>query len=325
MQCCATAKSANSRSYQPVIDETSTQIIMQVDIERIRHHIAVLSRKPRPAESVELEFARDYVTKHFQESGWNVERRQFSATADDGTRLAGINLHAVHADHPPRRGPLFCLGAHVDSRPDSPGADDNASAVAAMLEIARLLDMSWPADAQLGLEFVAYDLEENGMLGGAHHAGELKASGADLRGMVSLEMLAYCDSTPGSQSLPKSLVGLYPDTGDFIALIGNQNSGRLLEKFRMGMQRVEALPVETLAVPSNGEYIQATRLSDHSPFWDAGYAALMVTDTSFLRNPYYHTPRDTLETLDLPFLKKVTDGCYQAVLHLLQTGLSLAD
>lgn len=295
--------------------------IMHVEIERIRNHVAQLSRTPRPVHSSELEAARTYVSDQFQAVNWDVERRPFTGVGEDGRGLTGINLHAVHRDHPLGNGPRFVVGAHLDSRPDSPGADDNASAVAALLEIARVLATSWPARPLLELEFVAYDLEENGMLGSADHARQLRRGGIDLRGMISLEMLGYCDSAPGSQSLPRSLAGLYPDTGDFIALIGNQNSKSLLEKFCAGMRRVAALPVETLAVPSNGDYLQATRLSDHSPFWDAGYAALMVTDTSFMRNPYYHTPRDTLETLDLRFLNLVTAGCHQALLALLETGL----
>ena len=294
---------------------------MHIEIERIRKHVAVLSRTPRPAESPALQAARAYVIDHLAAAGWQVEQRRFAAIGEDGTSLSGINLHAVHPAHPLSGGPRFCLGAHLDSRPNSPGADDNASAVATLLEIARLLPGSWPEPSQLDLELVAYDLEENGMCGGAEHARQLKRDGVDVRGMVSLEMLGYCDSEPGSQMLPRSLVGLYPDTGDFIALIGNQNSHRLLETFRAGMSRVVPLPVETLAVPSNGEYLQATRLSDHSPFWDEGFAALMVTDTSFLRNPYYHTPRDTLDTLDLRFLHLVAEGCYLALRHVLESGV----
>src|SRR5690606_11089515 len=97
------------------------------------------------AESRELEAAREYVTGCLREAGWMVEPRTFHAVADDGTPLEGINLHAVHAEHPLGTGSRFCLGAHLDSRPDSPGADDNASAVATMLDLARLLPSAWPA------------------------------------------------------------------------------------------------------------------------------------------------------------------------------------
>ena len=293
-----------------------------VSLPRLASHVRVLAECPRPAESTRLENCREYVTVDLQKRGWNVERHPFTVQTVDGTSLSGVNLIAEHADRPLGDGPRLCLGAHLDSCPETPGADDNASAVAALLELARLLPQAWPETPRLDLELVAFDLEEHGMLGGAQHAAVCHASGVDLRGMVSLEMLGYRDPRPQSQDLPKSLVGLYPDTGDFIAVVGNQNSAELIDAWGAGMQQVECLPVETLAVPDNGNLLQATRLSDHSPFWDAGYPALMITDTSFLRNPHYHLPSDTLETLDLDFLRDVSQGCLNAVRQILSNGLS---
>ncbi|MBI1311798.1 M28 family peptidase [bacterium] len=303
----------------------------ETDIDRIREHITELTRVPRPCHSVELEFCRQYVTRLLEESGWIVRRHQWSEVNDFGElnfgeSLTGINLVATRPTTDEATGatmslPRLCVGAHLDSRPDTPGADDNASAVAALLEIARLLGEDWPADAQLELELVAFDLEENGMLGGREHARLAREAGTDLRGMISLEMLGYCDHRPNSQQLPRSLAGLYPDTGDFIAIIGNQNSTELIEVARQGMSTIRQLPVETLQVPENGTLLQATRLSDHSPFWDAGFPALMITDTSFLRNPHYHQASDSLETLDFAFLHAVTEGSLNAVRHLLIAGL----
>ncbi len=301
------------------------------DINRIREHIVELTRVPRPCHSAELESCRQYVTQLLKESGWVVERHEWSEVNDHGElnfgeSLTGINLVATRPTSDAASGvrkalPRLCVGAHLDSRPDTPGADDNASAVATLLEIARLLGEGFPADVQLELELVAFDLEENGMLGGREHARLAREAGTDLRGMISLEMLGYCDHRSNSQQLPRNLVGLYPDTGDFIAIIGNQNSTELIEVARQGMATVDELPVETLQVPENGTLLQATRLSDHSPFWDAGFPALMITDTSFLRNPHYHQATDTLETLDFEFLHAVAEGCVRAVRHLLITGL----
>ncbi|MHC4876919.1 MAG: M28 family peptidase [Planctomycetota bacterium] len=300
----------------------------QTDIGRIREHIARLARVPRPCHSAELESCRQYVAELFGEYGWSVRRHEWSEVNDYGElnfgeRLTGINLVATrpHTDATSASRPRLCVGAHLDSRPDTPGADDNASAVATLLEIARVLGSEFPADARLELELVAFDLEENGMLGGREHARLAHESQTDLRGMISLEMLGYCDRRPGSQQLPRSLAGLYPDTGDFIAIIGNQNSTELIEVARQGASSVNELLVETLQVPENGTLLQATRLSDHSPFWDAGFSALMITDTSFLRNPHYHQPTDTLETLDMDFLHAVAEGCVAAVRHLLANGL----
>lgn len=287
--------------------------------ERLRQHVAELARVPRPAGSEELDAARRYVTRCLESFGWIVAARPFVAVDEMTSSLAGVNLIAEHQQHRLGTGPRLCVGAHLDSTPESPGADDNASAVAALLEIARELSAAWPEPAALDLELVLFDLEENGMLGGADHARLCREERIDLRGMVSLEMLGYCDHRAGTQALPRSLLGKYPDVGNWIAVIGNQNSGPLIEQFRTGMQRVVGLPVETLQVPDNGNYLQATRLSDHSPFWDAGYPALMITDTAFLRNPHYHMPTDLPETLDYDFLESVTRGCLEAVRHLIQS------
>lgn len=295
--------------------------MMSVDVDRLRTHIATLCISPRPAESPALERARQYVENELAYSGWQIERQPFDAESMYGEKLRGINLVARHHDHFDTALPQLCIGAHLDSRPDSPGADDNASAVAALLEIARLLPPVWPKSPRMGIELVAFDLEENNMLGGEAHARQYAAAGIDLRGMVSLEMLGYCDPRPGAQSLPRGLKGKYPETGDFIAIIGNQVSQPLIDRWRAGMQRSPELKVEWLSVPQNGEYLQATRLSDHSPFWDMGYAALMITDTSFMRNPHYHLASDTLETLDLEFLGRVTLGCFHAVCDVLELGL----
>ena len=294
---------------------------MTVDVIHLSQHIAELTKIPRPAESIELEAARVYAINELEQSGWTVRRHPFTTEDESGRQLNGINLIAEHQEHACDDRPRFCVGAHIDSRPDTPGADDNASAVAALLEIARLLPKQWPAEHMLDLELVLFDLEENGMLGGAEHARLSTANKVDLRGMVSLEMLGYCDHTPNSQSLPRQLRGLYPDTGDFIAVIGNQNSGALIESYAAGMKTIDGLPVEKLQVPDNGNMLQATRLSDHSPFWDAGYAAVMITDTSFMRNPHYHMPTDTLETLDMEFLELVTRGSLRAIADILAMGL----
>lgn len=298
----------------------------ETDRMLIQKHLVELTKIPRPCHSEELEAARQYVTQHFEGYGWDVQRHDFDVLNDVGElnfgeNLRGTNLIATRSGQFDASRPRLCVGAHLDSRPDTPGADDNASAVAAMLEIARLLPSTWPDGAQLELELVAFDLEENGMLGGREHARFSKASGGDLRGMVSLEMLGYCDHTPGSQSLPRTLRGLYPDTGDFIAVIGNQNSAGLIEQFATGMESVDGLPVEKLQVPDNGNGLQATRLSDHSPFWDAGYPALMITDTSFMRNPHYHMPTDTADTLDMQFLHVVTEAAVNATRRLILRGV----
>jgi Zn-dependent M28 family amino/carboxypeptidase len=290
---------------------------MLVDRDRLLGHVTRIATTPRPAGSPELSAAGEYVTEVLQNSGWIVDPEPFEATAETGQSLAGVNLIARHRDHPWSNGPRFCLGAHLDSRENSPGADDNGSAVAAVLEIARLLPERWPEPSAFDLELVAFDLEEYGMLGGRQRAEHCRREQIDLRGMVSLEMLGYCVQAPRSQTLPRSLVGKYPDVGNWIAVIGNQNSDALIAAFCDGLKTVPRLPVETLQVPDNGNWLQATRLSDHSPYWDAGYPALMITDTAFLRNPHYHMATDTVDTLNFEFLTQVTEGCLEAMVRIL--------
>ncbi|MDP7274242.1 MAG: M28 family peptidase [Planctomycetaceae bacterium] len=296
---------------------------MSVDPDRLWSHVERLASEPRPAQTRILESCRAYVTDHLESAGCRVERCRF-VVGDGRERLEGVNLVACWPERFDPGGPRLVVGAHLDSCPETPGADDNASAVAALLEIAHCLGQDWPLDAGVSLELVAFDLEEDGMLGGAEHAGQLRDLGVDLLGMVSLEMLGYRDPSPGAQSLPRALRGLYPDTGDFIAVVGNTGSQALIDGFAAGLQTIEGLPVETLAVPGNGEQLQATRLSDHSPFWDAGFPAVMVTDTSFMRNPHYHLPSDTPETLDREFLEDVTRGCLAAVCRIM-TGAASGD
>ena len=123
--------------------------------------------------------------------------------------------------------------------------------------------------------------------------------------MISLEMLGFKNTEPGSQSYPPYIdPRQYPDTGDFIAVMGNEPSADLAKVLAEGMTHsVPSLKVEKLVVPGQGESFAEVRLSDHSPFWDAGIPAVMVTDTAFFRNPNYHQPGDTLETLDLEFIR----------------------
>ncbi len=166
------------------------------------------------------------------------------------------------------------------------------------------------------LLFCAFNLEELNMIGSTYFAKKLKAAEVKVEAMISLEMIGYTDPRPGSQKYPIGLSWLYPERGDFIGVIGNWYSSSLLRRFTRQMRQVPGLPVETLSVPGNGGLVPAVRLSDHSPFWDLGYPALMVTDTSFFRNPHYHGPRDTLDTLNLDFMAKVCAGVIRGVLGL---------
>ncbi|MEZ6130510.1 MAG: M28 family peptidase [Planctomycetaceae bacterium] len=298
-------------------------------MNRVWEHMSWLASEPRPAETDRLEECRRYCIQHLNDCGWDVRRDPFTSHNSIGFSLNGVNLvgHRRVPESSSARNdrPVFVLGAHLDSCPGTPGADDNASAVAALLDVAAAITEEFPVESwnqcPVELELVIFDLEENGMLGAAFHADGCRQQQRNVLGMVSLEMLGYCSRQPGSQSMPPELQGIYSDVGNFIGVVGNQNSTALIQHFADAFASIPDLPRESLQVPDNGRPLPPTRLSDHSPFWDAGYPALMITDTSFLRNPHYHEPTDTPETLDPVFLTKVTAGVIVAVRKLLQSGL----
>ena len=229
-----------------------------------------------------------------------VEQHRFQEGSD-----AGVNLILRLPGQRPELEPLL-VGAHYDGPLGSPGADDNATGVAALLELARRLSASPP---RRPLWLVAFDLEEWGMVGSRALARELRQDGQPLHLMLSLEMLGYTGET---QNYPLEVMRpVYGNRGDYIALVDNVSaSGHLLSlSHSMGKH----VTTKVLPVLDKGQMLPDVRLSDHSPFWDAGYNAVMVTDTSFLRNPHYHKPSDTIETLDLPFLMAVIDGLEVAI------------
>lgn len=209
----------------------------------------------------------------------------------------------------PQLAPIL-LGAHYDTVPGSPGADDNASGVAVMLALAEMLSSpaSFRYQPRRSIQFVAFDLEEYGLVGSKTCAAALRSQNQPLHLMLSLEMLGYFTAEPNSQRYPLDLLRrIYPSTGNFIALIGNARTIPIM----MGMKRqlkTVGVPCQWLPVVNQGKQIPRTRDSDHSPFWDAGYSAIMVTDTANLRSPHYHKVSDTLDTLDITTMAKITEG-----------------
>ncbi len=278
---------------------------------RLRRHVETLARAPRTPGSREHRAAADYIRSSLETAGFTVRP---SRTAEAG--MPCINLLAEPLPARPEL-PLFVVGAHYDTGPETPGADDNASAVAALLELAAWVRPHLDTTSACRLQLVAYDLEEFGMVGSRHHAAALKRDGVDVRGMIALEMLGYTDHRAGSQRLPEPVRRLYPNIGNFIGVCGTDNSLDLIETVANGLKSVPGLPVQCLAVPDQSTVLLDIRLSDHSSFWDIGYPAVMLTDTAFYRNPHYHQPTDTPDTLDYAFLAKVAAGVCAAVGRLL--------
>lgn len=257
----------------------------------VRHRIAA------PAA---LAAAEDHVALELGSAGLRVERQLFE--------FGGAEFHNVVATRDggePAR-PWVVVAAHFDSTPHTPGADDNASGVAAMLEVARML-----RGERLGatIQFVGLNLEEvqsvlgQFRIGSLAYARWLRARGQAVAGALVLEMLGYTGPRQ-AVLLGLRLVRRVPREGNFLAAVGDWRSRALLGAF----ERAAApyLPVFAMAVPLRGWVAPDTRRSDNARFWDAGYPALMVTDTADLRNPNYHTAADTPESLDYGFLARAT-------------------
>jgi Zn-dependent M28 family amino/carboxypeptidase len=206
---------------------------------------------------------------------------------------------------------IVVVGAHYDTVWSTAGADDNASAVAVMVEVARLMRPLKPART---VRFVGFACEGPPYcfttdMGSRVYARECHRRGERIHGMLCLEMVGFYSTSPRSQhvpaSIPRVLHRLFPLRGDFLAAVGNLRSWRLLWQFRRGFKRAVRFPLFSIALP---ESVQEIRRSDNSSFWDHGYPALMLTDTSFLRNPHYHLASDTPETLDYERMAEVTVG-----------------
>jgi Zn-dependent M28 family amino/carboxypeptidase len=208
---------------------------------------------------------------------------------------------------------MLIIGAHYDSAVGTPGADDNASGVAGLLELARMA-----ADCPLKrtVRFVAFTLEEppafmTSRMGSYVYAKGLRDEGVKLHGMISLEMLGYFCDHDGCQIYPSSLFSLfYPGRGDFISFVGNLSSSAFTREVRNAFRKVSSFPVESLSAPALSPGVD---FSDHRSFWKFGYRAFMITDTAFYRNPNYHSAGDTPDTLDYRRSAEIISGLYKAL------------
>jgi Zn-dependent M28 family amino/carboxypeptidase len=294
-------------SFWLVRDERTPSMMDVISIENLKAHVRNIQFDRNPYDrSLELEQVAQYVQREFLKVGLEVKEDPFQW---EGRTYKNIVAGKKGTTSPDK---IFILGAHYDTVPGSPGADDNASAVAALFEVARTIQT-----VPLGftLKYIAFALEEYGNAGSLHYAGKAKKEGERILGMISLESVGF---TGREQDYPSYMdPKYYPNVGDFIGIIGNERSKALLEVVQRSFKTyIPQLPSEFLLVPGNGEGMEEARLSDHSPFWDQGFPALLVTDTAFLRNPNYHLPSDTMETLDFEFMRKVAVGIYYSIVEL---------
>ncbi|MCR4301248.1 MAG: M28 family peptidase [Sulfuricaulis sp.] len=246
-----------------------------------------------------LRAAADYLRRQWAQQGYQVIAHEYTL---DGGRWA--NLEVVR---PGRRAPdeIVIIGAHYDSVHGSPGANDNGSGMAALLELSRLY-VSRQTDRSV--RFVAFVNEEppffaTGDMGSRRYARAARAKNEDIRAMLSLETIGYFSDTPGSQQYPPFFAPFFPDRGNFIGMVSNFGSRALLRRAVAAFRAAGDFPVEYV---STFGWVPGVDWSDHGSFWNEGYPAIMVTDTALYRYPYYHSARDTPDKLDYPRLARVT-------------------
>lgn len=278
--------------------------------ERLRSHVFTLAEAIGERNIFlpeALRAAESYIEEEWRRQGYHVKRLV--------QPMEGIDCANLEITVPGVRNPedIVVVGAHYDSVFGSPGADDNASGVAGLLELSRLF-RSTPPDGTVRL--VAFTNEEPPFfatrhMGSLNYAKAARRRGDSIRLMISLEMLGcYCQEA-GSQRYPPLLKPFFPDRGNFIAFVSDWRSRTHLRRMVRAFRSHSEFPVESLAAPW---LVPGVAASDHFSFWRQGYRAMMVTDTAFYRNPWYHTGGDLPQRLDYRNFARVVDGLRGALL-----------
>lgn len=284
--------------------------------QRLAHHVEVLAGRIGERNIwryAALGAAANYIVETLQGLGHPVNEQTYAVEGKTARNLEAVIPGTTRPDE------IVLLGAHYDSVIGSPGANDNASGVAALLEIARLLAGKPLART---VRLVAFTNEEppfftTRKMGSRVYARQAKARGDKIVAMLSLETIGYYDDAKGSQSYPLPFFHLkYPDTGNFIGFVGNLSSRRLVQRCLTAFRRKSDFPSEGAALPG---WLPGVYWSDHWSFWREGYPALMVTDTAPFRYPHYHSVHDTPDKLDYPRLARVTVGLAKMTVDLAQS------
>ena len=296
---------------QPTAGGRAMSAAPAVSAARLEAHVRALSEEFVPRDYTHpqnLNRAAAYIRDELQRAGGRVSVQDFG--------VRGTTYRNVVASFGPEEGERIVVGAHYDAAGPYPAADDNASGVAGLIEVARLLSAE-PLKTRADL--VAYPLEEppffrTGHMGSAVHARSLRAQGVKVRLMMSLEMIGYFTDAEGSQQFPLAILkAFYPSRGNFITVVGTLGQASAVRRVKRAMRKASPLPVHSINAP---RWIPGVDFSDHASYWDEGYAAVMITDTAFYRNPYYHTARDTAGTLDYARMAMVVQGIHAAVQRL---------
>ncbi len=280
--------------------------------ERMRQHVAaVASEEHNTRRPAQLERAAIYIETTLEKAGYTPARQEYEA---GGQKVRNVEVAVANVAKGKRPERIFIVGAHYDSAQGAPGANDNGSGTAAVLELARLLKAVQPASGT-EVRFVFFVNEEppfflGDEMGSMQHAAELKRQGLAVEAALVLETMGYYSDAPGSQQLPPGLDGQYPDTGNFIVFVGTIESSALVRQALAAFQEASDFPAQGLAAPA---HTMGVTLSDHSSYNRHGYPALMITDTAFMRYPYYHTAQDTPDKLDYDSMARVVEGLAKTI------------
>lgn len=292
---------------QPIL-KTNRPSEAAVSPDRLREHVVALSEEFHPrsfAHPANLARTANYIRSMFSETRAEVSGQFYEAK--------GRRYENIIAFFPGTKPDRIIVGTHYDSCGDTPGADDNASGVAGLIELAGLIS---GVELNHTVELVAYCTEEPPFfatehMGSAHHASKLRRENTPVRAMLALEMIGYFSDEPWSQRYPALLFRFfYPSRGDFIAVVGNTRQRRLIAEVKRGMRGATGLRVVSASVPAS---IPGVDYSDHRNYWLNGYPAVMITDTAFLRNFEYHQAGDTADRLDYGRMAEVVASVYEAV------------
>ncbi|WP_082795667.1 M28 family peptidase [Flammeovirga sp. SJP92] len=251
--------------------------------------------------------ATDYIFEQLKSFGYAPHIQTFEAANEEYK-----NIIAFYGDPNQER---IIVGAHYDTFGDQQGADDNASGIAGMIEIARLLKQHQPK-VDFCIELVAYANEERPFfttkgMGSYVHAERNLNNNVKTKLMVCLEMIGYFDDRSGSQSYPiKFLDKIYPKEANFIAIVGNLSNHFVVKELKHAMKKTSKTPIYSINAPSS---VRGLANSDHRNYWHFNQNAVMITDTSFFRNPNYHTKGDTPESLDFKKMNEVIKGTFYAI------------
>lgn len=295
---------------QPIIPMDNTNVV-RADPARLRNHVESISQTFYPRHEAHPEnLARlaAYIKHALEQTAPHVTQHTY--------QVNGHPYHNIYASFGPDTPARIIIGAHYDTVPNTPGANDNASGIAGLIELAYLLKNT---ELPMRVELAAYTLEEpphfrTPQMGSAQHVKRLQQENARVRIMFALEMIGYFTDAPHSQHYPLPLLQLfYPDKGNFIAVVGQFLEGSDVRIIKRAMRKASPLPVHSLNAPG---WVPGVDFSDHVSFWNADLPAVMITDTAFYRYDGYHSPTDTADRLDYERMAMVVQGVYGAVLAL---------